>query len=68
MSKSELIRLHHQGGIKPKQLCEPYCDVSKSVNVSRAKWLCPKCLNDVSLAYLFWYQAEHPETLNYPLA
>ncbi len=44
--------------------CKPDCDISKAKNVARATWVCAKCGRDVSLQYLLWHQAEHPEEWN----
>lgn len=39
------------------------CDFENAKLVSRAKWCCPNCGRDFSLAYLFWLEAAHPEWL-----
>ena len=41
--------------------CKPYCDYTKAVRQGRARWCCAKCGRDISLEYLFWYEATHPE-------
>ena len=41
--------------------CTPDCDMTKVINTRRATWICAKCKRDVSLQYLLWYQAAHPE-------
>ena len=41
--------------------CKPNCDMTKVINTRRATWICAKCKRDVSLQYLLWYQATHPE-------
>ena len=41
--------------------CKPNCDMEKAVLKGRATWCCAKCGRDVSLQYLLWYQAAHPE-------
>ena len=41
--------------------CTPDCDMTKVINTRRATWICAKCKRDVSLQYLLWYQATHPE-------
>ena len=51
--------------------CANHCDFENAIVPSRATWLCPKCGRDISIEYLFWIQAAHPEwfereTLNEP--
>lgn len=35
-------------------------DYKNILNPSRATWICPKCKEDISVEYLFWYEATHP--------
>ena len=41
--------------------CASHCDFERARLVSRATWACPDCGRDISIAYLFWVQAAHPE-------
>jgi len=37
------------------------CDIANAKMVSRATWICPLCGKDISLHFLFYMQAKHPE-------
>jgi hypothetical protein len=37
--------------------CQPYCDFEWVLNPRRAVILCAQCHRDVSMEYLFWYEA-----------
>lgn len=34
-----------------------HCDLTEAIHVSRAKWVCATCGEDVSLMYLLWCEA-----------
>lgn len=36
-------------------------DFENATHPSRAVWLCPKCGKDISIEYLFWFEAAYPE-------
>lgn len=44
--------------------CSPGCDYSKAKKVARATWVCAACGRDISLGFIYWYQAAHPELFN----
>lgn len=44
------------GSLKCKDVADH--DLENAVRAGRAKWLCPKCNADVSLAYVMWCAAE----------
>ncbi len=37
--------------------CTPFCDYSKAVHKGRATWVCAACGKDISLGYIFWFDA-----------
>lgn len=37
------------------------CDIKNAKRIGRAHWICPICGRDISLEYLFYAQAAHPE-------
>lgn len=43
--------------------CKSYCNLTKARHVARATWVCPDCGRDISMEYLLWYEAAHPELL-----
>lgn len=41
--------------------CKPRCYFENVIVPRRAVFLCAKCRRDVSIEYLFWAEAAHPE-------
>ena len=41
--------------------CADHCDFERAKLVSRATWVCPDCGRDISVEYLYWAPAAHPE-------
>jgi hypothetical protein len=39
------------------------CDVTNAHHAGKAQWLCPECKKDISLAYILYYEATHPEEM-----
>lgn len=36
-------------------------DYEQATSPRRAVFICPRCEEDISIAYLFWAEAAHPE-------
>jgi len=45
----------------PPDPCNMSHDFENVTCPSRALFICPRCKTDISLEYLFWAQAAHPE-------
>ena len=49
------VSANHAAGISCKEITDH--DLDNAVKVGRAKWVCPKCGKDISLAYVFYCAA-----------
>ena len=55
----ETVDAHHRGSSSCKDITDH--DLENAVKHGRAKWCCPRCGADVSLAYLFYAMAVERE-------
>jgi len=38
-----------------------FCDFENALKRGRGHWVCPDCGRDISLEYIFWFEATHPD-------
>lgn len=45
----------------PEKEHDCYDFIDKAKNVARATWVCPECGKDISIQYVLYYEATHPD-------